>query len=397
MAMNSAAQSAVARGAATLEKRYKLSEKERLEGALASVDQTTGFVRALVGGRSYAQSTFNRILNMKRQVGSTFKPFVYLAAFQKGLDPAGVPYGPGHPAEDAPWKLSFDHGRQEWAPKNYEKEHLGWIDLRAALAHSINTVAAKLGYEIGTERIIKTARALGIESELPAVPSLALGVAELSPVELLKAYAVLANHGTQDELTVIRAITQDDGSAYARFVYHPREVFEPGPVDLLTDCLQTVFTDGTAKVATSLGFERPAAGKTGTTSNHRDAWFADYTPQLTTVVWIDLDHDATPETDKEPSKPTKPKPIRINLTGATAALPIWIDFMKEALAGEAPTPFPISPHLTDVTIDRHTGQKASLLCSTSQTVTEKYLRDAEPKDTSCVPGWPDSVRETKGE
>jgi penicillin-binding protein 1B len=388
MAMNSAAQSSVATGVAALEKRYKVADKERLEGALASVDPTTGFVRALVGGRSYGQSTFNRILNMKRQVGSTFKPFVYLAAFQKGLDPAGVPYGPGHPAEDGPWKLTFDHGRQEWAPKNYEKEFLGWIDFRTALAHSINTVAAKLGYEIGPERIIKTARALGIESELPAVPSLALGVAELSPVDLLRAYAVLANHGTQDELTVIRAITQEDGGAYARFVYHPKEVFEPGPVDLLTECLTSVFTEGTAKAAAALGFDRPAAGKTGTTSNHRDAWFAGYTPQLTTVVWVGMDQTAAPEKDG--------RPTRVSLTGATAALPIWVEFMKEALAGEPPAPFPVSPHLVDVSIDRHTGQKASLLCSSSQTVTEKYLKDAEPKETSCAPNWPESVRETKG-
>ncbi|MGK5084982.1 transglycosylase domain-containing protein [Bdellovibrionota bacterium FG-1] len=397
--VNSSAQHAVAQGVAELEKNLKLSPENRLEGALASVDPSTGFIRALVGGRSYAQSTFNRILNMKRQVGSTFKPFVYLAAFQKGNDPQGVPYSPAHPAEDTSWTVKYDHGRQEWSPKNYEKEHMSWINYRMALAHSVNTIAARLGMEVGIDKVIETARAAGIQSDLPAVPSLSLGVAELSPVELLRAYAVLANHGQQDQLTVIRAITQEDGTGFARFVYHPKQVIDPAPIDLLTDMMQTVFTEGTAKSALNMGFDRPAAGKTGTTSDHRDSWFAGFTPQLTTVVWVGQDQTppAQDEKNEKNGKSAKgaKKKTKLHLTGATSALPIWVHFMKDALAGDPPQTFPLSPYLVDVTVDRHTGKKASSSCPIVQTLTDKFIRGHEPQDSSCEAGWPATVHETE--
>ncbi|MCM2324820.1 MAG: PBP1A family penicillin-binding protein, partial [Oligoflexia bacterium] len=392
LGLNQAAQQAVSQGIADLEKRIGLSgltPSDRLEGALASVDHSNGHIRALVGGRSYVQSTFNRILNMKRQIGSTFKPIVYLTAFQKGFDSNGAPYGPGHPAEDAPWMLTYDRGKQSWAPRNYENEHKGWISYRTALAHSVNTVTAKLGWEIGIDALIATARSLGVESELPEVPSLALGVAELSPIELLRAYAVFANHGVQDELTVIRAITESDGAEFARFVYHPQQVVPPGAVDLLTEMLQSVFTEGTARSAAALGFDRAAAGKTGTTSNHRDSWFAGYTPQLTTVVWVGMDQPGP-----GPAPASKKSPIK--LTGATSALPIWVTYMKKALAGEPPLAFPLSPHLVDIPIDRHTGLQAAPDCPLTQLITEKYLRGAEPRSSSCEPMWPASTRRTAG-
>lgn len=392
MTANEAAQKAVSNGVSDLEKRLKLMPPDRLEAALASVDPTNGFIRALIGGRSYSQSTFNRILNMRRQIGSTFKPIVYLAAFLKGNDPNGVPYSPAHPVEDTAWELTYDKGRQHWTPKNYEKRHWGWIDFRQALAHSINTVAARVGIEVGLKDIIRTARALGIESELPEVPSLSLGIAEMSPVELLRAYSVLANHGVLNELTVIRGITHDDMKGLAQFINRSQSVIEAGAVDLLTDMMQSVFTEGTAKAAPALGFDRAAAGKTGTTSNHRDAWFAGYTPQLTTVVWVGMDQTPTPS----PSlKPSNLKPSKIRLTGASSALPIWADFMKNALAGEPPQAFQLSPLLVDVTVDRHTGKRADLICLVSQTVTDKFVKDREPAESSCEANWPPSVRETK--
>ena len=372
--INQAAQQSITQGIATLEKNLKLTPQ--LEGALAAVDQSTGYIRALVGGRNYGQSSFNRILNMKRQVGSTFKPIVYLTAFEKGEDAKGVPYGPGYPVEDAPWKLTYDHGKQTWAPKNYEKEFLSWTSMRLALAHSINTVAAKLGVEVGIDNVKKTAKLLGIDSDLPAVPSLSLGVAELSPVELLRAYATIANHGAQDELTVIRAITQPDGTTYARFIYHPQQVVPAPAVDLLIDTLQNVFIEGTAHDATRLGFDRPAAGKTGTTSNHRDSWFAGFTPQLTAVVWVGADQDNNP---------------KLKLTGATSALPIWVSFMKDALAGEPPTPFPMSSSLINVRIDKMSGKLATKDCPDSQAMDEKYTVDHEPKTPACETRWPESV------
>jgi len=379
--LNTEAQRAVADGIASLEQRYKIQAPERLEGALASVDQATGHIRALVGGRSYAQSTFNRILNMRRQVGSTFKPIVYLTAIRRGADKNGIPYGPAHPAEDAAWTLKYDRGKQSWSPRNYENEFRGWIPLRTALAHSINTVAARLGFEVGIPNIIETAKALGVTSDLPAVPSLSLGVAELSPIELLRVYATIANHGVQEELTVIRAITQEDGAGYARFVHHPKESVDAGSADLLSDMMRSVFIEGTARAAAAMGFDRPAAGKTGTTSNHRDAWFAGFTPQLTTVVWVGMDQSQPPTGDPAQTP-------RASLTGAGAALPIWVSFMKKALSSEPPAPFEPSTHLVDLSTDLHSGKLASFGCPVSQVRTEKFIKGKEPQDSGCDPIWP---------
>lgn len=379
--LNSIAQRSVTDGITALEGRVKLGPHDRLEGALASVDPTNGFIRTLIGGKNYALSNFNRILNMKRQCGSTFKPIVYLTAFEKGYDSNGIPYAPGHPAEDSPWKLVYDRGKQSWAPKNYEKSYQGWISYRTALAHSINTVAAKLGYEVGIDHVVQTARVLGIESQLPPVPSLSLGVAEISPIELLRVYATLAHRGVQEELTAIRGITQASGKGYAQFVSGARQVFDPAPIDLLTHVLQDVFAEGTAKSALKMGFDRPAAGKTGTTSNHRDAWFAGYTPQLTTVVWVGMD-----QAPKEDS-------TSINLTGATSALPIWVSYMKGALAIRPIEPFPPSSLLEDIPIDIHTGKAALPGCPSSQVILEKYIRDRGPQEKSCETTWPKSQSE----
>ncbi len=398
------AQNAVATGVAALEKKLNLNSAEnpteRIEGAMAVVDHKTGYMRALIGGKNYSESTFNRILNMKRQVGSTFKPLVYLTAFLQGNDPSGLAYSTGYPVEDAPWKLTYDQNRKKWAPRNYDKEFLGWIPLRLALVKSINTVAAKLGVQVGIPAVIETARALGIRSDLPDVPSLALGVAELSPVELVTAYATIANHGVADELTAIRVITQDDGTVFAKFVLHAKQVFPPGPIDLLIESMKGVFTEGTAVAASAFGFTRPAAGKTGTTSSYRDAWFAGFTPDLTAVTWVGADQNQSltekqvddPESEKMKKKKKRKKPIQ--LTGANGALPIWADFMKRALEDSPPTPFPISDHLKQMKLDRYTGREAQFFCSGDQVIEEWVMRDYEPKGSSCESKYPDTISET---
>jgi len=389
--LNSAAQDAVSNGIVEIENRVNGSKKnttatassEPLEGVLASVDQSVGYIRALIGGRSYAKSTFNRILNMKRQVGSAFKPFVYLTALQKGVDRDGVPYSPGHPIEDAPWSLAFDHGRQIWSPQNYEKIYLGWMSYRRALAHSVNTIAAKLGWEVGIDAIIQTARTLGIESELPEVPSLSLGVSELSPLELLKAYSVLANHGIRNQLTVIRSITERNGVEHPQSIEQPQPVMQAAPVDLLTNMLESVFTEGTAHgamEAMKIKFDRPAAGKTGTTSNYRDAWFAGYTPQLTTVVWVGTDQGKNQKNS-----------VPVKLTGATSAFPIWVKYMKEALAGEPALSFAPNPELVDIRIDSRSGMPAADDCAPEQVLTDKFFKEFESKDATCAPVWPEAT------
>jgi penicillin-binding protein 1B len=384
--LNTHAQKAVTDGVQAATQLIGLPEGARLEGALAAVDPTNGRIRALVGGADYRRSTFNRILNMRRQVGSTFKPIVYLAAFESGKDGSGVPYSPAYPMEDAAWKLTFDRGLQTWEPRNYDKEFLGWIPLRTALAHSVNTVTAKLGMQVGLGTVAATARALGVEQPLKEVPSLSLGVTELSPVELLRAYAAMANHGLLHEFTVIRAITEDDGAQYARFVENPKQVVSPAGADLITNVLRDVFTEGTARSAATQGWERPAAGKTGTTSHHRDAWFAGYTPQLTSVVWLGQDQD--------PAQGSNKKGPTGKLTGANAALPIWTRFMKNALEGEPPLVFPLSPNLKTARIDRFTGKRAEEDCPDPQVLVTLLSPSREPSAESCELRWPPSTRET---
>lgn len=380
--LNQLAQKSVTEGVALLEKRLKIPPTLRIEGALACVEPHTGKIRALIGGRSYAQSNFNRILNMKRQVGSTFKPFVYLAALLKGTDSKEVPYGPGYPLEDTPWTLTYDHGNQTWSPKNIDHQHRGWISLKTSLAQSVNITTARLANEVGIERIQTVAHQLGIESKLPSVPSLSLGVAELSPIELLQAYATLANQGIREEMQVILGITQTDGTNYLQLSPSARPTVEPVAIDLLTELLEEVFKSGSARSAQNLGFIRPAAGKTGTTSNYRDAWFAGYTPQLATVTWVGADQSSL-----------NPIPS-FKLTGSNSALPIWADFMKKALQNEPALPLPENPLLVKVPIDLHTGQEASLECPQTQVSIEKYIPAYLPHLQTCEPHWPPSVKQT---
>ncbi len=378
--LNDRAQESVNEQVKELEAKHQIPSEIPLEGALASVEHSTGYIRALIGGRSYQRSSFNRILNMKRQVGSTFKPLVFLSALIKGTDANGVPYGPAYPLQDAPWTLTYDQGRQKWSPSNYEKDHRGWISMRVALAHSVNTVAAQLGNQVGLKSIADLAKNLGVESELPLVPSLTLGAAELSPIELLRVYSAFANHGKQDDLTVIRGIMENNGKGLARFEYNPRTLIAPEFAEAITDLLQDVFIDGTAQAASSLGWTHSSAGKTGTTSNYRDSWFAGYTSWLTTVVWVGLDQGTTGELKTKKA---------MRLTGASAALPVWVDFMKKAHENLPPTPFATTTEFTQVKIDRKSGKRATPDCPEDQVVLEKYILGREPEESFCAPDWPE--------
>ncbi|HTL12423.1 MAG TPA: transglycosylase domain-containing protein [Bdellovibrionota bacterium] len=401
--MNVEAQTDVAEGVARLRAYHKLPPELPLEGALASVEQDTGFIRALVGGTSYATTSFNRILNMKRQVGSTFKPVVYLSAILARRDAKGAPYGPAYPIEDAPWNLVYDNGKQNWSPHNYEEEYSGWIPLRTALANSVNVAAAKIGMQVGLPKIVEAARALGITSDLPQVPALTLGVAELSPVELLQAYSILAARGVRRDLTVIRYITQNDGTFAGEFTARSQPVVDEPSVDLLVEMMHEVFLTGTAKIAPALGFDRPASGKTGTTSDHRDAWFAGFTPQLTTVVWVGLDKDPTAPadplaTDSKSAERDRERPVAVKLTGAGSALPIWAAFMSHTLKGLPAAPFPPSPHLQDLKVDLHSGFPAASGCPDAQTKTDKYLTQedfgASLGENKCEAAYPESPAQT---
>ena len=313
-------------GLQMLERQYpslKRAEPERqLQGALVAIDPRTGEIRALVGGRDYGTTQFNRVTQARRQPGSLFKPFVYLAAFDQAAN-GKEPYTPLSQVEDAP--ITLQAGGRDWSPQNYDRTYLGPVTLRAALERSLNAATVRLSQEVGIEKIIATARALGVTSPLKDLPSLALGTSEVSPLELAAAYATLAGQGIKREPLFVQGVIDPANlrldSPDAEEI-PPAEVVSPQAAFLVTYLMEGVIASGTGQGVRKLGFDRPAAGKTGTTSDERDAWFAGFTPELVTVVWVGFDQN-------DP----------IELTGAQAALPIWTAFMKEALAATPPTDF----------------------------------------------------------
>jgi penicillin-binding protein 1B len=308
--LQTAAEEAVAGGLAALEKAHpRLSRgPERPQAALVALRPQTGAIVAMVGGRDYASSQFNRAVDARRQPGSVFKPFVYLAAFAAGeAVPATL-------LDDAPFDWSYD-GRT-WQPHNYKDIYYGPVSARFALEHSLNAATARLAQQVGLERIRQVAVDLGLDASLAAVPSMVLGAIEASPLEIARAYAAIANQGTATEPRLLKRVVDSSGELVESRPVRATRVATAAATDQLTDVLAGVIDTGTGRGVRERGFTLPAAGKTGTTNESRDAWFAGYTPNLVAVVWVGFDRD-TP----------------LGLTGAQAALPIWTSFMDAATAG----------------------------------------------------------------
>jgi penicillin-binding protein 1A len=272
------------------------------EGALVSMTPD-GAVRALVGGRDYAKSQYNRAVAAKRQPGSAFKPFVYLTALENGLTPESV-------RTDGPIKVGG------WKPENYKQEYLGPVTLTKALALSLNTVSVRLTLEFGPRTVINTARRLGIASRLEPNASIALGTSEVSVLELTGAYAAFANGGYKISPHVITRITSPKGRLlYARPDRSLVRVVDARYAGMMNEMMQQTLAAGTAKHASLPGW--PAAGKTGTSQDFRDAWFIGYTARLVTGVWLGNDD----------GKPTK------HVTGGNLPVQIWSRYMQGALQG----------------------------------------------------------------
>jgi penicillin-binding protein 1A len=272
------------------------------QGALVAM-APDGAVKALVGGRDYAASPFNRAVAAKRQPGSSFKPFVFLAALETGLTPESVRI-------DQPISI------RGWSPENYTRKYLGPVTLRTALALSLNTVAAQLAAEVGPAAVVATARRLGIRSPLHATPSIALGTSEATLIEMTGAYAVFANGGLGVIPHVIRRIRTEDGRIlYERSGSGPGQVVHPVHVAMMNAMLQETMVTGTGKSAALPGW--PAAGKTGTSQDFRDAWFIGYTAALVAGVWFGNDDN----------RPTR------KATGSNVAAAAWHRFMAGALDG----------------------------------------------------------------
>jgi penicillin-binding protein 1A len=282
------------------------------QGALVAMTPD-GAVRAMVGGRNYSDSQYNRAVTAKRQPGSSFKPFVYLTALEQGLTPDTV-------RQDAPIEV------KGWKPENYTHEYFGAVTLTQALAMSLNTVAIRLGLEVGPKNVVRTAHRLGISSKLEPNASIALGTSEVSVVELVGAYATFANGGFGVAPHVVRRIKTLDGKLlYMRQPDEHNPVIDPRYVGMMNAMMRETLISGTAKKAEIPGW--PAAGKTGTSQDYRDAWFIGYTANLVTGVWLGND-------DNSPTK---------KATGGGLPVEVWSRFMKTAHEGVPVANLPSSP------------------------------------------------------
>lgn len=307
-----AAQQAVQSGLSELEtKNTKIIDLKAkglmLEGVLISADNDSGLISAIVGGRNFRLTQFNRAVDGHRQIGSIMKPFVFLAALIRDSDKH---YNPLTILKDE--KFTHKYGKQSWSPDNYGKKYFGEVPMYFALKNSLNAATASLGLEIGIDKVIDVAQKLGVKSKLESVPSVLLGAFELYPMEVVEAYTSIARMGSHLPLSTIRSVVALGGNTIAENQPIAEQVIEPKKVASLVSMMKQTVQTGTAKYIFNSGFKIPAAGKTGTTSDNKDAWFAGFTPEKTTIAWVGYD-----------------SPMPNNLTGASGPVPIWLNFMKK--------------------------------------------------------------------
>lgn len=324
------------------------------QGALVALDPHDGRVLALAGGKDYAASQFNRATQARRQPGSAFKPFLYGAALEQGFTLAS-------PLEDKPRRFRAA-GAKSWKPRNYDGIYHGTTTLRAALTFSLNAASLDLAEKIGSSAIIAFARRMGVESPLEPSLALALGASEVTLLELTAAYAPFANGGFRVPPRLIASAYDAEGRVLDYALFERDQVLEPALAYLLTSLLEGVVREGTAKTLPLHGWSKPAAGKTGTTNEGRDAWFIGYTPRLLAGVWVGEDVRVT-----------------ASVTGARDALPVWASFMTEASPGPG-TDFPQPQGLARVLIDPLSGFLARSGCPARKE--ELFLQGTEPS-RSC--------------
>jgi len=325
------------------------------QAALVAIDPRTGEILALVGGRSYNTSQYNRVTTARRQPGSVFKPFVYLAAFERGAEEGRTDLTPASMTLDEPGIFEYDG--QVWEPKNYD-DYDGEVTWRRALAMSRNLGTIRVGEKVGFDTVAKVWKRVGVGTPPIAVPSITLGVFELTPLEVATAYTLFTNGGTVRPLLGLSHI-QAGARDLRPMPAKEKSVARPDTTFLVTNMLRSVINEGTGAAARGMGFTADAAGKSGTTNDQRDAWFVGFTPEILTVVWVGFD-DNTP----------------IGLTGSQAALPIWTEFMKVAVAGRGGAQFEPPQGITFVEIDRDTGKLATPACP--RTFTESFIVGTEP-------------------
>lgn len=332
--------------------REPLGEGKKLEGCLVAIQPQTGSIRAYVGGRNYSESQFDHLSMARRQPGSAFKPFVYLAALMEG------PWTLASIIEDK--SFSIESGGEVWEPKNYDEEEHGLVTLREALEQSYNLATAKLAIEVGPDRIVDLAQQAGISTPLEPYPSIALGSFEVIPLDLARAYTIFPNNGIRPELIPFTRLVTRDGTVLEKKDLEMARVVPHDQAYLMNSALQGVIDRGTAQSAHLFGFSTLAAGKTGTTSDYRDSWFVGYSPDLLALTWVGYD-DGTPT----------------GLTGASGGLPIWVDFMKRFGRSEQKD-FLATDRIILLNIDRQSGKRFRSGCK--EKFEEAFILGTEPKE-----------------
>jgi len=349
-----------------------LEQEPLVQGALLCLDPKTGHVKAMVGGRDFSESQFNRAISSRRQPGSAFKPIIYAAALEKGYTPSTI-------LMDSPVEYSDPDGGTYWAPKNYDKNFMGPITFRNALAHSRNVVTVKILEDIGVGYALKFIKSLGIESPIKRDLSIALGTSGISMLELTSAFAVFANGGERVKPIFIKKIVTmkgkvlEENTPYIELEEKEEEEETPetpSPVlkeraisvqnaFIMTHLLQGVVQHGTGQRAKVLG--RPIAGKTGTSSDYSDAWFIGYTPSLLTGVWVGFDDKTS---------------LGKNETGSRAALPIWIYFMDQALKNTPIETLKPPKGITLIKVNIETGLPSDK--DSPETIMEAFIESSIP-------------------
>jgi len=360
-----AALDAVRNGLANIDKLLARRKRtEQAQVALISVDPRTGEILAMVGGRSYNQSQYNRAVEARRQPGSVFKPFVYLAAFEQAAEEGRTNLTPASMTLDEPATFSFDD--QVWEPQNYDA-YDGEITWRRALAMSRNLATIHVGEAIGFDQVAAVWRRVGVGTPPRAVPAITLGVFELTPLEVAQAYTLFLNEGQVRPLTSIHRIETAERELLPKPPVLKRAA-RPDTTFLVTSMMRSVINEGTAAGVRASGFALDAAGKTGTTNDLRDAWFVGFTPELLTVVWVGYDSNQP-----------------VSLSGTQAALPIWTAFMKAAVAGRPSGPFEVPEGITFAEIDRDTGKLSLPTCP--RVYNESFLTGTEPTEYCELHRW----------
>jgi penicillin-binding protein 1A len=331
---------------------HKHKGQQPLQAAIVALDPSTGHIVAMVGGRDFSKSQFNRAWQALRQPGSAFKPVVYAAAMDRG-------YGAADLLSDTPMTIKIDN-KKTWTPENFTRTYQGEVTLRRALAQSLNVPTVRLLAKIGMDETIRFARSLGIRSALRPVLPLALGSSDVTLLELTAAYSVFANYGVRLDPVAIRLITDSSGRTLYANDGMPVQAVKPETAYLITNLLKGVIDRGTGWKAREIG--RPVAGKTGTTNDYRDAWFIGYTPNLVAGVWVGYDDQRS---------------LGPKATGSRAALPIWLDFMKSAHQGQEPLDFGAPESIIYRNIDPRTGLLSTERCRSS--LREAFLPGTEPR------------------